>query len=127
MHSFRHWLSFFVGLVIFLLGLFPAIGKGAWLGLLSSTVLGAIAMYIVAFGGLYIIVDSFFEFTFHSGVGIGTLLVGLAVFGLGLVTILHTMGAIAWSLGFMADFGMVYQILFMLEGLFLMMGCFVMD
>lgn len=124
MHSVRHWTSFFVGLVILLLGLFPLIGKGSYLGPLNS-VLGAIAIYIVAFGGLYVIVDSFFEFTFHSGMGITTLLVGLLVLGVGLITILHEMGKIGFSIPFV---GMTfYNILFVLEGLFLMIGCFVMN
>jgi hypothetical protein len=56
---------------------------------LGGNVYGNIAMYLVAFGGLYIIIDSFFEFTFHSGIGIATLLVGLLVFAIGLITILH--------------------------------------
>ena len=49
MHSIRHWLSFFAGLIIFLLGLFPLIGKEAWLGFLDSSVIGKIAVFIIAF------------------------------------------------------------------------------
>ncbi len=122
MHSVRHWISFFVGAIIFALGLLPLIGKAP---VFLDNVPGAVAMYIVAFGGLYIIVDSFFEFTFHSGVGISTLLIGLAVFALGLITILHSMGKITFGISFLTP--VVYQILFMLEGLFLMMACFIMD
>ena len=125
MHSIRHWLSFFAGLIIFLLGLFPLIGKEAWLGPLNS-VLGTIAVFIIAFGGLYIIIDSFFEFTFHSGVGIATLLVGLVVFGLGLISILHGMGVVGFGVPFL-EIEIVWQILFLMEGLFLMLGCFIMD
>jgi len=124
MHSIRHWISFFVGIIIFLLGLFPLIDKTEWLGPLNSVV-GQILIYILAFGGLYIIVDSFFEFTFHSGLGITTLLIGLVIFGLGLIVILHSMGVIAFTITFLSN--IVYYILFMLEGLFLMLGCFVMD
>ncbi len=127
MHSIRHWISFFVGAIIFVLGLFPLIGKDAWLFNLTKSVPGVVLAYIVAFGGLYIIVDSFFEFTFHSGVGMGTLIVGLVVLALGLVAVLSSMKVIAFSLGFMAAFGIVYEILFMLEGLFLMIACFIMD
>ena len=126
MHSIRHWLSFFTGLIIFLLGLFPLIGKESWLGPLSSSVIGKIAVFIIAFGGLYIIIDSFFEFTFHSGVGIATLLIGLAVFGLGLVSILHSMDVISFGFAFL-EIAIVWQILFLMEGLFLMLGCFIMD
>ncbi len=126
MHSVRHWISFFTGAIIFCLGLFPLIGKEAWLGPLNATTLGTIAVYIIAFGGLYIIVDSFFEFTFHSGIGITTLLIGLAVFGLGLVSILHNKGVITFGISFLG-IAIVWQILFMLEGLFLMIACFIMD
>lgn len=126
MHSVRHWISFFVGAIIFVLGLFPLIGKANWLGPINSLP-GSILAYIVAFGGLYIIIDSFFEFTFHSGIGIATLLVGLLVLGLGMVVILHNFGVIGFSIPFMAESGIVYNILFILEGLFLMMGTFVMD
>ncbi len=125
MHSVRHWLSFFVGAVIFVLGLFPLIGWPAGVAdVLKSSLPLAVLMYVLAFGGLYVIVDSFFEFTFHSGLGITTLLVGLVVFGLGLVSILHSMGAIAFGFSLPA---ILYYILFILEGLFLMLGCFVMD
>lgn len=124
-HSLRHWASFFVGAIIFCLGFFPLIGKSAWLGPISNSVILVIGQYIVAIGGLYIIIDSFFEFTFHSGLGIATLIVGLIVFALGLVTILHDMGQISFHIGFLN--AIVYQILFILEGLFLMIGCFVMD
>lgn len=128
MHSVRHWTSFFVGVIIFLLGLLPLIGKGAWLGPLITTWWGTVAAYIVAFGGLYIIVDSFFEFTFHSGIGVTTLLIGLLVFAMGLVTILHSMGVLAFKIPFMTpESKIVYYILFMLEGLFLMLACFMMD
>jgi hypothetical protein len=126
MHSLRHWSSFFVGVLIFLFGLFPLIGKDEWLFFLGGNVYGNIAMYLVAFGGLYIIIDSFFEFTFHSGIGIATLLVGLLVFAIGLITILHNFGMIAFSIPFV-DQMIVWNILFILEGLFLMLGCFVMD
>ncbi len=127
MHSIRHWISFFVGAFIFVLGLFPLIGKDAWIFNLTKSAPGIVFAYIVAFGGLYIIVDSFFEFTFHSGVGVGTLLIGFIVLGLGLVAVLSSMKVITFSLSFMAAFGIVYEILFMLEGLFLMIACFIMD
>jgi len=128
MHSLRHWTSFFVGLLIFAAGLIPLIKWPAALSVfLSKSVPVVVLMYLVAFGGIYIIVDSFFEFTFHSGLGIATLLVGLLVFGLGLVAVLGQMKVIALSLPFMAAFGIVYSIVFILEGLFLMIGCFVMD
>jgi hypothetical protein len=124
-HSVRHWVSFLVGAIIFVLGLFPLIGHDEWLGPLTTTVLGAVAMYLVAFGGLYVIIDSFFEYTFHSGIFITSFVIGLLVFGFGLTTILKSMGAITFGLSGLSL--VVYEIVFMLEGLFLMFACFVMD
>lgn len=125
MHSVRHWISFFVGLLIFLLGLFPLIGKSNWIPL-HDTIFGVVAAYIVAFAGLYIIVDSFFEFTFHSGIGITTLLIGLVVCALGVIVVLDNMGVVAWGVsGWLSP--IIYQVLFILEGLFLMIACFIMD
>lgn len=125
MHSVRHWVSFGVGVIIFLLGLFPLIGKESWIPF-SETIFGVVAAYLVAFGGLYIIVDSFFEFTFHSGVGITTLIVGLLVCALGVLTVLDSMGMVAIGLSTWLK-PLIYQVLFILEGLFLMIAAFIMD
>ncbi len=122
-HSVRHWTSFFVGLLILLFGLFQLIGKQDWLGPLAG-LSGTILAYILAFGGLYVIIDSFFEFSFHSGMGIATLIVGLVVFGLGIVNVLSAHGALAFSVP-IAD--LLYHILFVIEGILLMIATFVMD
>lgn len=127
LHSIRHWISFFFGMLIFVFGLFPMIGKDAWLFNLSHHASAVILAYIVAFGGLYIIVDSFFEFTFHSGVGIFTLLIGLIIFSMGLIVVLHSMAVIPFSIPFLDKANIIYQILFVLEGLFLMVAAFIMD
>lgn len=124
MHSIRHWISFFTGLLILLLGLLPLIGKAALLGPMNSLP-GTILAYILAFGGLFVIVDSFFEFSFHSGVGIATLIIGLLVFALGLLMVLGNHGVLSFKIGFLTT--LIYNILFILEGLFLMIGCFIMD
>lgn len=125
MHSVRHWISFFVGVLIFIFGLFPLIGKDAWLLNVTTTIPGIVFAYVVALGGIYVIFDSFFEYTFHSSIFIASFLVGLVVFGVGLTTVLKSMGVIAF--GFDNIPLIIYQILFMIEGLFLMLGCFVMD
>jgi len=123
LHSGRHWASFIAGAVIFTLGLLPLINEApAFL----NNVLGQIAIYIIAFGGLYVIVDSFFEYTFHSGVFITSFLVGLVVFGVGLVTILNQMGKLTFHI-LPPQLSVLYYILFMLEGLFMMLAAFFMD
>jgi hypothetical protein len=121
MHTVRHWTSFFVGALIFVLGFLPLIGKAP---AILDNVPAQVLSFVVAFGGLYLIIDSFFEYTFHSGVFLVSFLVGLLVFGFGLVSVLHEMGKIAFSVTIDS---IVYNILFMLEGLFLMLACFVMD
>jgi len=122
-HSLRHWSSFFAGLVLLCFGLFQLIGKAGWLGPLGGLTGGVLA-YVLAFGGLYVIIDSFFEFSFHSGLGITTLIIGLIVFGLGLVNLLNGFGVLSFSVP-IVDF--IYHILFVIEGVMMMIACFVMD
>ncbi|MDD9953093.1 MAG: hypothetical protein OXR66_02050 [Candidatus Woesearchaeota archaeon] len=122
MHAARHWISFFVGLLLGLFGLFNLLGKTAWLGPLAG-VTGSVLAYILAIGGLYVIIDSFFEFTFHSGMGLTTLLIGLVVFGLGLVNVLSGFGVLGFSVPIP---NLVYHMLFIVEGIFLMIGTFTM-
>lgn len=122
-HSVRHWTSFFVGLVILCFGLFHLIGKKAWLGPVGGLT-GTILAYILAIGGLYVIIDAFFEFSFHSGIGIATLIIGLLFFGLGIINVLASFGVITFSVPIAT---MIYNILFVVEGVFLMIACFVMD
>ncbi len=124
MHSLRHWLSFLVGLLIFLLGLLPLMGKGNLIPFYDSAPILVLA-FIVAFGGLYIIVDSFFEMTFHTMTGIVTMLVGFLVAVIGVIVVLTEHGILGFTIPFLH--AVIFYVLFILEGLFLMIAMFIMD
>jgi hypothetical protein len=120
----RHWgLGFVPGAFLALFGLFMLIGKKAWLGPLGGLA-GTVLAYLLAIGGLLVIIDSFFEFSFHSGIGISTLLVGLLVFGLGLVNVLSAAKVLSFSVPVSA---VLYHVLFVIEGAMLIIATFVMD
>ncbi len=122
-HAVRHWVSFVIGLVIALFGLFSLIGKESWLGP-AGGLTGSILAYVLAFGGLYMVFDSFFEYSFHSGIFITTFIAGIVVFGLGIINVLHSFDAVAFSVPIPA---FLYDLLFVVEGLFLVIATFVMD
>lgn len=124
MHSIRHWMSFAVGIVIFLLGLLPLIGQASLIPFYGSASITVLA-FIVAFGGLYIIIDSFFEMMFHTMTGIVTMVVGFIVAAIGTVVVLSDLGVLAFNIPFLH--AIIFYVLFILEGLFLMIATFVMD
>ncbi|RME32230.1 hypothetical protein D6789_00215 [Candidatus Woesearchaeota archaeon] len=124
MHAVRHWLSFIVGLIIFALGLLPLIGKSDLIPFYDTVPIIVLA-FIVAFGGLYIIVDSIFEMIFHTQTGIITMIVGLVVAAVGTVVVLSEHGILAFKIPFLH--AVIFYVLFILEGLFLMIAMFVMD
>ena len=119
----RDWISGAVGLVILLLGLLPIIGKLTFLNDLPATLI----IWIVAIGGLYLAVNSVIEITNSNVVGWWSF--GIAVFILivGLLPLLHSFGiGPSWF-----EFGWisrtVYNIIFIIEGLFLIIATFAME
>ena len=97
MMQMRDWISGIVGLVIFLLGLMPMLGKFEFLNNLPITLL----TWIVAIAGAYLAVNSIIEITnsnvvgwWSFGVAIFVLIIGLFPFGyispFSVVDIIHT-------------------------------------
>ena len=119
----RDWISGIVGLIIFLLGLLPLIGKFNFLNGLPST----ISVWIIAIAGLYLAVNSLTEITNSNIVGWWSFGVAIAVLIIGLFPLLHTFGiGPAWF-----EFNWLnrtaYNIIFIIEGVFLMIATFAME
>ena len=123
MHKALHISSFVLGAFLFAFGLLPLIGKSSYLGPLASSLSGVVLSYILAFGGLFIIFDSFFEFTFHAHVALTVMLSGLVVFAIGLIVVLHSMKVLAFTIPVSP---LLFNILFIIEGLLLMVSAFIM-
>ncbi|HLD87548.1 MAG TPA: hypothetical protein VJB12_05820 [Candidatus Nanoarchaeia archaeon] len=124
----RDWVSGLVGLIVFLLGLFPflaSFGRGPdWWGFSLPI---AIAGWIVAIGGFYLLMNSFIEITNSNIVG----WVSLCVAGIiSLLGVLHVFGSIGKFSGFLAVQwipSLLFHIIFMVLGLFLMIATVAME
>ena len=119
MMQMKDWVSGLVGLIILGLGLLPLLnnmGMGpAWFGFsLPVKILG----WIVAIGGFYLIINSFIEITNSNIVGWISFLIAAVITILG---VLQLFGKITW-IG-----GIVFNIIFMILGLFLIIATFAME
>jgi len=123
----RSFPSLIVGVLLLALGLIPLLNGAGLLGFglpgFLSGIIGTIAIYIVAGGGLYMIIDGFLEGVDEPN-GMFTLVVGIIILACGIINILNGFGIIGFAIPFMS--ATVYNIIFIVEGLFLAIGAFFM-
>jgi len=126
--SLRDWISFFIGIILFSIGLIPLLASMkviSW-GLpgFMTSMIGSIFFWIIALGGIYIFIDGIIEpkaeFLHLTLLGIGILFVAV-----GLIPILNKFGTIGFSIPFLANM-VVYNIIIVIEGLMLMTAGFTM-
>ncbi len=125
--------SFIIGALLFILGLFPLLhqfGIGpSWFNVWSFLPATVIS-WIVAVGALYLVVDSVIEITNSSAVGFVSIIVAFICLLIGVLPILHGFGigpdffALEF-LGPVTDY--LFNIVFMIEGLFLMIAMVAME
>ncbi len=119
----RDWVSGAVGAVILLLGLLPMLGYFSFLNSLSSTLM----IWIVAGAGFYLMINSIIEITNSNIIGWWSFIIAVIVLIIGLLPILSSFG---W-LGPWAEFKWLsrtaYNIIFIIEGVFLMIATFAME
>ncbi|HII71260.1 TPA: hypothetical protein HA265_00720 [Candidatus Woesearchaeota archaeon] len=132
MIEFKDVLSFIVGLVLFVMGLFPVLAKfkigPTWFSLsfLPVTIFG----WIVAVGALYLVVNSIIEITNSNPIGFVSTIIAFVCLTLGVLPLLRGfgIGPEFFSLGFLGGLGsMLFYIVFMIEGLFLMIAMVAME
>jgi hypothetical protein len=123
----RDWISGLIGLIVFLLGLFPFLqvfGGAAWWPLnLPIAVMG----WIAAIAGFYLIVNSFIEITNSNIVGWISLSVAGIVTLLGLLNVLGQLGVLSGFLAVGWIPAVVFNIIFMVLGVFLMIATVAME
>lgn len=126
-------LSFIAGVLLFALGLLPLLqsfGIGpdwfnVW-GFLPVTVLS----WIVAVGALYLVIDSVIEITNSSSIGFISIIIAFVCLLIGVLPILHSfgIGPQFFALEFLGAFTeYLYNVVFMVEGLFLMLAMIFME
>ena len=119
----RDWISGLIGSVIFLLGLMPILGKFEFLNNLPVSLL----TWIVAGAGLYLAVNSIIEITNSNIVGWWSFILAVAVLIIGLLPLLHGFGIGPAWFEFKWLNRTAYDIIFILEGIFLMIATFAME
>ena len=122
MMQMRDWISGAVGLVIGLLGLSHLMG---WFML--DNLPTVLLTWVVAIGGMYLAVNSIVEITNSNIVGWWSFAVAGIIMLIGLFPILHGFGVgPSWF-----EFGWLgataYSVLFIVEGLFLIIATFAME
>lgn len=128
----KDFMSGFVGLVIFLLGLFPLLNRFGvgpdWFALkfLPLTVIS----WVVAVAALYLVINSVIELTNSNAIGWMSVIVAVLALTIGVLPILagFGVGPDFFKLEFLKGLGAVlYNIVFIAEGLFLMVAMFAME
>ena len=123
MMQMRDWISGLVGLVIFLLGLLPMLGYFTFLNDLTPSLL----TWIVAGAGFYLAINSIIEITNSNIVGWWSVGVAITVLIIGLFPLLHSFGIGPSWFAFNWLNRTAYNVIFIIEGIFLMIATFAME
>lgn len=133
----RDWVSFFVGLALFVLGLVPLLEQFnviAWgfSTFLSQSWFVAALPYIAAIAGFYLLIEAIEEIINSSSIGWISFGIGAILMVVGLLPILANYGILssAFSLQGMLSGAaglLIYRIIFIVEGIFLIIATFAME
>ena len=119
MMEVKDWISGLVGLVIFALGLLPLLNSmGVGPGWFAFNLPVKLLSWVVVIGGFYLIINSFIEITNSNVVGWLSFFIAAVVTILG---VLQVLGKIAWISG------IVFNIVFIVVGFFLVVATFAME
>ncbi|MBR9675525.1 hypothetical protein GOV05_00795 [Candidatus Woesearchaeota archaeon] len=122
----KHWVSLVIGLLLTALGVIPLLSASGLIGFdlpgfIGGLIGSLVSLFVIAGAGVYLLINSFFED--HHIFWI-TLITSLIVIALGSIPILYEYGKI----GFTIPYGLIiYQILFIVEGVLLIIAAFAMD
>ena len=128
MLEMKDFVSFIVGAVLFVFGLLPVlstIGIGpSWFNLGIKT---SIFAYIIAIAGFYLIIESFIEITNSNAIGWWSFLFAAIIMLIGVLQVLgsFSLGPSWFVFPWMQP--LAYYVIFMVEGLFLMIAMFAME
>jgi len=129
MLTVKDWLSFLVGAMITALGLLPILNRinvgPSWFALNFPPV--AVFSFIVAGAGFYLLVESVIEITNSNAVGWISFFVAAFVLIIGILPMLARFGVGPDWFAFPWLSPLIYHIIFVIEGLFLMVAMFAME
>ncbi len=115
----KDWISGLVGLIILCLGLFPLLNRyNIGPGWFAFNLPVKLLSWVVVIGGFYLIINSFIEITNSNVVGWVSFFIAAVITVLGVLQVLGKITLIS---------GMVFNIIFIIIGLFLMIATFAME
>lgn len=122
----KGWISIVVGFILVTLGVIPILNMFNIISFtlpgFLQTIIAVIALYVIAGAGLYIIIDAFME---DDHARLISIIVGLIFLAIGIINVLGGFGIIPFTIPFLTL--IVYQIIFVIEGIFLILAAFWMD
>ena len=126
----KDYISGFVGILIMALGLLPLLAKigvgPSWFALQFLPI--SILSWIIAVAALYLVMNSVSEITNSNSLGYISILVAFVVLAIGVLPILASfgIGPAFFALGTLPFMPIVYNVVFIIEGLFLFLAMFAM-
>ncbi len=123
----KNWISFFVGAFVLALGLIPILNILNVIKFdIPSNLIGiiiSVAHWLIALGGFYLLYDAFLDW--HEELGKIAFWVALVMIAIGIIPILHSFNVLGFTIPFLSE--IVFYVLFMIEGVFLIVVGFQMD
>lgn len=129
MMELKDWLSFFAGCAMIALGGLPLLHRilpNASSALALPWLPVTIFTYILAAAGLYLLIDAIIEITNSNGIGWMTFLLGTVFLVIGIIPVLYSAGILGFTLPLQLS-ALAYQIMFVIEGIFLCIATFAME
>lgn len=128
----KDWFSGLVGFVVFALGLVPLLEQFNIVNwgissFMSSSGFLSVAPYVLAILGFYLAIESVIELTNSNHIGWLSFLIGVVIMAAGLLPALQQLFGIGPGLFGLAVPALIYHIIFIVEGLFLMIAMFAME
>lgn len=121
----KNWGALLVGLIITALGAIPLLNGWGVIGFslpgFIETVVSAIGLWVIAAVAFYLMINSFME---DDTMRVVSIIVALVLLAVGIIPLLHTFGVIGFTIPFLSV--TVYNVIFVLEGLFLIFAAFAM-
>ena len=121
MMQMRDWISGLIGLIVGALGLLSI------MGILPFDLSRNVLIWIVAIAGLYLTINSIIEITNSNVMGTVSLIVAVIAVVVSLLPVLNSLGLFgAWAeFKWLSD--IIYKILLIAEGIFLIIATFAME
>ncbi len=120
MMQMKDWVSLLVGGVIFLMGFLPLWFKMHFLPVVLFS-------YVASAAGFYLMIESVIEITNSNVIGWWSFIIAVIVLAIGVPPMLHSFNIGPEWFNFKWIGETVYHIIFMIEGVFLMIACFAME